>query len=759
MKKLPIFISFLVVLIASILSVQLVSTVFAGVSDNLVSYWKFDEGVADTCVGSEDLCDAQGSADGERAGSGGANNLPQWDGIVKPTLSTSNPYAMNFDGSDDRITGIGDINFSGNAFSVTTWIRPESWGDSGDAYIHNLLCDETAAASTFCFRIGSQGNSTYRQRIALMVYDTSPNDYESTSNLSLDTWQHVAVTFDGSNVRFYIGGTLNRTQPASITMNDGVGGFNIAASNTGERNYDGSMDELRVYDRAITEDEVKELAGVNPGIDTLSPVDDSTDIAKDSNLVATFNRDMQAVASKNITIKKTSDDSTVETIAADNTSLVTVSSSTVTIDPSTNLEASTEYYVLIDSGAFTDLSANIYTGISDTTTWSFTTAADPTPTPTSTPAPSASPTPTPSTSPTATPSPTPAVEDSSNSTDDSSNLVAAPVCSNAIIDGKPDLFQIDTTENTASIYFTPILGNSNYFISYSDENSNAEQHGVEVDLGSLGVQSYTVKLLNPGKTYYFKVRGQNGCMPGEWSNIKQITTTQYQELEPEVVEEISFVDEVIEQETIKTEIELEDIEPVEVSQKNNPLETSIAYLKRLTGSVKGVSTSILENAEEKVEQVGPVVSTKVDSFEERINETKKQIALGQRVKNIKNGVSKQLFVTGEKMQDVSDDVGLLIVNFGYALVDEPTTISGVKVLVLSPTQAEISWQTNQPATGKVNYGLDESYEYDTQTTKLSKEHEFILDDLKPSTTYHFEVMSQAKTYVYDANRKFNTPER
>lgn len=87
----------------------------------------------------------------------------------------------------------------------------------------------------------------------------------------------------------------------------------------------------------------------------------------------------------------------------------------------------------------------------------------------------------------------------------------------------PDLFQIDSTQNTSTLFFTPILHNSQYYISYST-NPTAEEHGALVTLGSEGVQQFTVELLSPYTTYYFKVRGQRGCMPGPWSNIKEAST-------------------------------------------------------------------------------------------------------------------------------------------------------------------------------------------------------------------------------------------
>lgn len=124
---------------------------------------------------------------------------------------------------------------------------------------------------------------------------------------------------------------------------------------------------------------------------------------------------------------------------------------------------------------------------------------------------------------------------------------------------------------------------------------------------------------------------------------------------------------------------------------------------------------------------------------------------------IKNGVASLAFAAGEKAQGVSDTLGFAFVKFGYLFVNEPTGIYDVEVAVLSPTSAKISWQTNHPANGKVNYGPDKTYPFDEQSEKRVTHHEFTLTDLQPATLYYFEVMSQNKNYVYDANREFKTP--
>ncbi|KKP59147.1 MAG: Fibronectin type III domain protein, partial [Candidatus Gottesmanbacteria bacterium GW2011_GWA1_34_13] len=105
----------------------------------------------------------------------------------------------------------------------------------------------------------------------------------------------------------------------------------------------------------------------------------------------------------------------------------------------------------------------------------------------------------------------------------------------------------------------------------------------------------------------------------------------------------------------------------------------------------------------------------------------------------------------------SHGVGTAIIKIGYLFVPEPTKISNVTAVALSPTSVKVSWTTNHPANGKVNWGYDDGiYEFEDQTDKRTSKHEFVLENLKPDTEYHYEVMSQNRNYVYDANRKFKT---
>ncbi|OGG02410.1 hypothetical protein A2Z33_05105 [Candidatus Gottesmanbacteria bacterium RBG_16_52_11] len=106
--------------------------------------------------------------------------------------------------------------------------------------------------------------------------------------------------------------------------------------------------------------------------------------------------------------------------------------------------------------------------------------------------------------------------------------------------GVPDLFQIDTYNGKAALYFTPLADTDRYFISFSTK-SFAEEHGADIILGNLGVQLFEANYLTPDTTYYFKVRGQNGCMPGDWSTTMKITTPNKHKKTPSIFYKYSFL--------------------------------------------------------------------------------------------------------------------------------------------------------------------------------------------------------------------------
>lgn len=102
---------------------------------------------------------------------------------------------------------------------------------------------------------------------------------------------------------------------------------------------------------------------------------------------------------------------------------------------------------------------------------------------------------------------------------------SAPGCVATPPSGAPDIFQIDVSDKTAKLYFSP-AGKpfDRYFISFG-LSANAEQYGSEFyQTNSGGVATYSVYKLTPDTTYYFKIRGGNGCATGSWSKVMKAKT-------------------------------------------------------------------------------------------------------------------------------------------------------------------------------------------------------------------------------------------
>ncbi|MFZ4523968.1 MAG: FG-GAP-like repeat-containing protein [Chlorobium sp.] len=107
-------------------------------------------------------------------------------------------------------------------------------------------------------------------------------------------------------------------------------------------------------------------------LSSATPTDDATAVAVDSNITLTFNKAVEA-GTGSIVISNGSGESLTINVA--DSSQVTFSGSTVTINPANDLQAGNVYHVQMSSGVIKDLAGIAYAGISDTTTLNFATVA------------------------------------------------------------------------------------------------------------------------------------------------------------------------------------------------------------------------------------------------------------------------------------------------------------------------------------------------------------------------------------------------
>ena len=180
-------------------------------------------------------------------------------------------------------------------------------------------------------------------------------------------------TYDTSGWTFYKhdGSDYNAVSGVTYGTQD-VGGTDVTTINYTVTDG-GTNDQDGVANGTIEDPAGIGADGANPLLSSSSPADDAVDVALDANIVLTMDETVVA-GSGNISIYETTGDVLVEAIDVGS---VSISTDTVTIDPSSDLSNSTEYYVLVAATALDDSAGNSYAGISNTEVLSFTTEAAP----------------------------------------------------------------------------------------------------------------------------------------------------------------------------------------------------------------------------------------------------------------------------------------------------------------------------------------------------------------------------------------------
>lgn len=148
---------------------------------------------------------------------------------------------------------------------------------------------------------------------------------------------------------------------------------------------------------------------------------------------------------------------------------------------------------------------------------------DPTPSPT----PSATPEPEPVTDPSPTPSATPAPEqhNDNNNSGRNDSPAQAPVCVDSKPESAPKLLSASANgKNQVTLTWSKAADPVTYYLVAYGTKSGKLEFG-NPNVGGKNATSYTVKGLENGKTYFFKVRAGNHCMPGEFSNELSVKVT------------------------------------------------------------------------------------------------------------------------------------------------------------------------------------------------------------------------------------------
>ncbi len=198
----------------------------------LVGAWAFNEGAGTTAADS--------------SGTGNQGTL-----VGGATWSAQGRYggALSFNGSTGlvRVADSASLNLT-TAMTLSAWIRPTA-NQSGwrtilqkqtDAYFLNASNDTGA--------LRPSGGGTFGDSTSFVT---------GTTASPLNTWTHVAMTYDGTTQRLYVNGTQVATRATTGTIQVTSNPLWIGGNQPYGEYFTGLIDEVRVYNRALTATDIQ----------------------------------------------------------------------------------------------------------------------------------------------------------------------------------------------------------------------------------------------------------------------------------------------------------------------------------------------------------------------------------------------------------------------------------------------------------------------------------------------------------------------
>jgi hypothetical protein len=188
-----------------------------------------------------------------------------YEGIASGCVwSSGGPYAggcLSFDGVDDCINAGAAPDFpSWAAYSVSVWFLHNGGGDFGPGYGHKIL-DKTSFYHDWKLALYPDGGfgSVY-----LGLYEGGANAglSDGTSNYMDNAWHHVAVVRDGANGEFWVDGVLKAACGGMFSVysySDVCVGNSFSGDSYQRKCWSGMLDEVRIFDRALSSNEVVRL--------------------------------------------------------------------------------------------------------------------------------------------------------------------------------------------------------------------------------------------------------------------------------------------------------------------------------------------------------------------------------------------------------------------------------------------------------------------------------------------------------------------
>jgi hypothetical protein len=160
--------------------------------------------------------------------------------------------ALRFDGVDDWVT-VADaaaLDLS-SAMTLEAWVNPATAGGWRTVVLKE-------GAGNMAYELYANNPDVARPAAYFTTPGGAIRGITGTSAMSANTWSHLAVTYDGANMRLYVNGALVRTVARTGAILATSGPLHIGGNEVwGGEWFAGLIDEVRIYNRALSASEIQ----------------------------------------------------------------------------------------------------------------------------------------------------------------------------------------------------------------------------------------------------------------------------------------------------------------------------------------------------------------------------------------------------------------------------------------------------------------------------------------------------------------------
>lgn len=209
----------------------------------------------------------------------GALNTPQTFNVIGDVLTSSGTSALDFDGSNDIVNTTMTTPATA-AFTIEFWAYPRA------AVYRRLISNftNTPIAGEFIIDTYNATNNGRGLRFVVKGTTTVSQTAGAANVLTLNTWNHIAATFDNGSMKLFVNGALIASATSTFTTVPACSNlvrFGEDAVIVTPEYFDGKLDEIRYWTTARTQGEIannlnKCLSGTEVGLRNYFKISEGT---------------------------------------------------------------------------------------------------------------------------------------------------------------------------------------------------------------------------------------------------------------------------------------------------------------------------------------------------------------------------------------------------------------------------------------------------------------------------------------------------